>query len=47
MHYYAYDGTFEGLLSVIFEAYEYKAFPDKIEKQGQEQPGIFAQNQFI
>ncbi len=47
MHYYTYDGTFEGLLSVIFEAYEQKAFPDQIEKQGQEQPGIFASNRFI
>ena len=47
MHYYTYDGTFEGLLSVIFEAYERKAFPDKIAKQGQEQPGIFATNTFV
>ncbi|KAA9340842.1 TIGR03915 family putative DNA repair protein [Adhaeribacter soli] len=47
MHYYTYDGTFEGLLTVIFEVYEQKAWPDKIEKQGQEQPGIFAQNKFI
>lgn len=47
MHYYTYDGTFEGLLSVIFEAYEHKAFPDKIARQGQEQPGIFAQNVLV
>ena len=47
MYYYTYDGTFEGLLSVIFEAYEHKAFPDKIARQGQEQPGIFATNTFV
>jgi probable DNA metabolism protein len=48
MHYYTYDGTFEGLLSVIFEIYDRKAWPDKIEKQGQEQQaGIFAAHKFI
>ena len=48
MHYYTYDGTFEGLLSVIFEIYDRKAWPDKIEKQGKEQQtGIFAAHQFI
>ena len=47
MFYYTYDGSFEGLLSVIFEVYACKAWPDKIEKQGQEQPGIFAENQLV
>ncbi|MBK0401930.1 TIGR03915 family putative DNA repair protein [Adhaeribacter sp. BT258] len=47
MHYYTYDGSFEGLLSVIFEVYEHKAWPDKIDKQGQEQPGIFASSHHV
>lgn len=43
MYFYTYDGSFEGLLSTIFEIYERKAWPDKIEKEGAEQAGLFAQ----
>lgn len=43
MYFYTYDGSFEGLLSVIFEIYERKAWPDKIEQAGTEQAGLFAQ----
>ena len=28
MHYFSYDKTFEGLLSVVFDAYNRKTFPD-------------------
>ncbi len=30
MNYYLYDKTFEGLLSLVFDAYDNKVFPDKI-----------------
>ncbi|MGB3180906.1 MAG: TIGR03915 family putative DNA repair protein [Cyclobacteriaceae bacterium] len=40
---YLYDGTFDGLLTVIFEAYERKAFPDKIMRAGQAQPLLFGE----
>ena len=30
MNFFLYDGTFEGFLSAIFYAYEYKIRPDKI-----------------
>ncbi|PSR56384.1 DNA metabolism protein [Adhaeribacter arboris] len=42
MYYYSYDGTFEGLLSVIFEVYERKSWPDKIMSEQQVQPSLFA-----
>ncbi len=42
MHYYSYDGTFEGLLSVIFEIYERKTWPDKILVEQLVQPSLFA-----
>jgi probable DNA metabolism protein len=35
------DGTFEGLLTAIFEAYERKSLPDAIEIAGQNQLGLF------
>ena len=41
MHLYTYDGTFEGLLTVVFEAYERKAWPTAIEQEQVAQPGIF------
>ncbi|WP_066505786.1 TIGR03915 family putative DNA repair protein [Rufibacter sp. DG15C] len=47
MHFYTYDGSFEGLLTVIFEAYERKAWPDQIGKEGETPPGIFAEHHFI
>jgi len=43
MYFYTYDGTFEGLLTSIFEIYDRKAVPDKICRIGSEQPGLFAQ----
>lgn len=42
MYHYAYDGTFEGLLTVIFEAYERKAWPDQIVNEQRQQPSLFA-----
>ena len=39
---YAYDGTFEGLLTVIFEVYERKAAPEQIVCHSAEQPGLFS-----
>lgn len=41
MHLYTYDGTFEGLLTVIFEAYERKAWPTSIEQEHVAQPIMF------
>ncbi|MBJ6119383.1 TIGR03915 family putative DNA repair protein [Pontibacter sp. BT310] len=41
MHLYTYEGTFEGLLTVVFEAYERKAWPTAIEQEQVAQPGIF------
>jgi probable DNA metabolism protein len=38
---YVYDGSFEGLLTVIFEAYERRSFPDQIMKSGEVQPLLF------
>lgn len=42
MFHYSYDGSFEGLLSVIFEIYERKAWPDKIVMAHRVQPSLFA-----
>lgn len=43
MYHYTYDGSFEGLLSVVFEIYERKAWPDKIIKEQLiQQPSLFA-----
>ncbi|MCX2739609.1 TIGR03915 family putative DNA repair protein [Pontibacter anaerobius] len=44
MHFYTYDGTFEGLLTVVFEAFERKAWPTTIEQQHLAQPGMFGEN---
>ncbi|QMU29997.1 TIGR03915 family putative DNA repair protein [Adhaeribacter radiodurans] len=41
LYHYSYDGTFEGLLSVIFEVYERKAWPGKIMNEQQVQPSLF------
>lgn len=43
MHAYTYDGTFEGLLTVVFEAYERKAWPTAIEQYHLAQPSFFGQ----
>ncbi|GAB3530423.1 TIGR03915 family putative DNA repair protein [Pontibacter brevis] len=43
MHLYTYDGTFEGLLTVVFEAYERKAWPTGIEQEQVAQPSMFGE----
>ncbi|WP_299756648.1 TIGR03915 family putative DNA repair protein [uncultured Pontibacter sp.] len=43
MHLYTYDGTFEGLLTVVFEAFERKAWPTAIEQEHVAQPSMFGQ----
>ncbi|MHA6246996.1 TIGR03915 family putative DNA repair protein [Pontibacter sp. CAU 1760] len=43
MHLYTYDGTFEGLLTVVFEAYERKAWPTSIEQEHLAQPSMFGE----
>ena len=40
---YTYDGTFEGLLTIVFEAYDRKAWPASIEQQHLAQPSMFGQ----
>lgn len=35
------DGTFEGLLTALFESYACKRFPDAIEAADSDQPGLF------
>ncbi|RNI31518.1 TIGR03915 family putative DNA repair protein [Rufibacter latericius] len=47
MHFYTYDGSFEGLLTVVFEAYERKEWPTQIGKEGEAPPGIFATHHFV
>jgi probable DNA metabolism protein len=41
---YTYDGSYEGLLSAIFEAYRLRAEPMDIVPEGQLQPSLFAEN---
>ena len=44
MHaFYTYDGSFEGLLTVVFEAYERKAWPSGIAQDQFAQPGMFSE----
>ncbi|AKD02221.1 TIGR03915 family putative DNA repair protein [Pontibacter korlensis] len=43
MHLYTYDGSFEGLLTVVFEAFERKAWPTSIEQEHLAQPSMFGQ----
>ncbi|UPL49713.1 TIGR03915 family putative DNA repair protein [Hymenobacter sublimis] len=40
---YAYDGSFEGLLTVLFNVYDRKAAPNSIQPLGAVQGGLFAQ----
>lgn len=40
---YAYDGSFEGLLTVLFAIYDRKAAPNSIQSLGEVQGGLFAQ----
>lgn len=44
MYFYTYDGTFEGLLTLVFEAYERKAWPTNIAPQQFAQPSMFGEN---
>jgi probable DNA metabolism protein len=47
MNHYVYDGSFEGLLTLIFEAYDRKNFPDKIERQQQYCKTMFSEPFFV
>ena len=38
MYLYTYDGSFDGLLTVVFEAFERKAWPTAIEQEHLAQP---------
>jgi len=40
---YAYDGTFEGLLTVLFRVYERRSAPSSIQPEAAVQGGLFAQ----
>ncbi|MBG8552493.1 TIGR03915 family putative DNA repair protein [Hymenobacter guriensis] len=40
---YSYDGTFEGLLTVLFTVYDRQAAPNSIQPHGAVQGGLFAQ----
>lgn len=42
MYHYTYDGSFEGLLTVVFETYERQAWPDKIINEQHRQFSLFA-----
>ncbi|MCG6185929.1 TIGR03915 family putative DNA repair protein [Maribellus maritimus] len=43
MQIYSYDGTFEGLLTAVFECYSRKDFPEDIVSQKNEQKNLFAE----
>lgn len=43
MQLYTYDGTFEGLLTIVFEAYERKVWPHSIEQKHLAQPDMFGE----
>ena len=47
MEYLTYDGSFEGLLTVVFECYSRKLSPIDIGKEKAFQEKIFAQKEFI
>ncbi|GAA3988297.1 TIGR03915 family putative DNA repair protein [Hymenobacter antarcticus] len=40
---YTYDGTFEGLLTVLFTVYDWRAAPNSIQPEATAQTGLFAQ----
>ncbi len=42
-----YDGTFEGLLNIVFMAFRQKRVPDSIERSGQRQLGMFEEHTII
>lgn len=43
MTHYIYDGSFEGLLTVVFEVFERKAFPASIQQEQFLQPSMFGE----
>ncbi len=44
---YVYDGSFEGLLTVIFEIYELKRAPSEICPAARFEPGMFGEHEYI
>jgi probable DNA metabolism protein len=40
---YTYDGSFEGLLTVLFTVYDWRAAPNSIQPEGAAQGGLFTQ----
>ncbi len=42
-----YDGSFDGLLTAIFEVYEYKLMDVHISTKAKMQPGVFAEPHII
>jgi probable DNA metabolism protein len=44
---YLYDGSFEGLLTVVFEAYAHKRWPQQIMAVNRAQPGLFGPTQLV
>ena len=40
---YTYDGSFEGLLTVLFTIYDWRAAPNSIQPEGAAQGGLFTQ----
>jgi len=44
---YTYDGSFEGLLSVIFESFKLKAVAEEIGEESSFQPGLFGNPVFV
>ncbi len=44
---YLYDGSFEGWLTVVFEAYERKRWPQQIMAEDRAQPGLFGPTQRV
>ena len=40
---YTYDGTFEGLLTVLFTVYDWRAAPNSSQPEATAQTGLFAQ----
>jgi probable DNA metabolism protein len=47
MEIWIYDNTFEGLLSLVFECYEHKVFPDRIERKEIVQTSLFGNSYHV
>ncbi len=47
MNTYCYDGTYEGLLTVVFEAFRHKIFPDLIATKENYQPTLLGKAMYI